>query len=46
MLRKDRFDEREADFYEALYTQASGPKKRGEVEWGCVWEGTWGWRKT
>lgn len=22
MLRKDRFDEREADFYEALYTQS------------------------
>ncbi len=22
MLRKDKFDEREADFYEALYTQS------------------------
>ena len=22
MLRKDRFDEREADFYEAMYTQS------------------------
>jgi len=22
MLRKDRFDEREVDFYEALYTQS------------------------
>jgi hypothetical protein len=29
MLRKDRFDEREQDFYEALYTQVQWVQPQG-----------------